>query len=60
MIRRSLKDLPRALSADRAGATSIEYALIGSLIALVIIAGMATLSPELSGAFERTANLFPS
>ena len=41
---------------DESGATSIEYALIASLIFLVILASVTALGGEVSGLFTRTAN----
>jgi pilus assembly protein Flp/PilA len=41
---------------DKAGATAIEYALIASLIAVVIISGVTTLGTNLRGAYNNIAN----
>ncbi|HTK35982.1 MAG TPA: Flp family type IVb pilin [Caulobacteraceae bacterium] len=41
---------------DEAGATAIEYALIASLIALVIIGGVTTLGSNLRGTYNNIAN----
>ena len=38
---------------DEEGAAAIEYGLIAALIAVVIIAGAATLGTSLSGLFSR-------
>ena len=37
---------------DESGATAIEYGLIASLIALVIIGGVTAVGTNLSGAFN--------
>ena len=42
-----------ALLNDEAGATSIEYALIGALIAVAIVAAAATLGFDLNKLFEK-------
>jgi pilus assembly protein Flp/PilA len=41
------------------GVTAIEYALISSLIALVIVTGVTTVGTQLSAAFTRIAGAFP-
>lgn len=45
-----MKTLKHFLS-DESGATAIEYGLIASLIAVVIIAGVTTLGTTLNGIF---------
>jgi pilus assembly protein Flp/PilA len=40
---------------DEAGVTAIEYALLGSLIAMAIITGATTLGLELEGLYEDVA-----
>ena len=44
----------------RHGATAIEYALIASLIALVIIGAVTMLGGNLSNSFDSTANAIKS
>jgi pilus assembly protein Flp/PilA len=41
------------------GVTSIEYALLGSGIALVIVTGVSTVGTDLSASFTRIASAFP-
>lgn len=41
---------------DESGATSIEYALIGSLIAVVIVAALTTIGTKLSATFSTISN----
>jgi pilus assembly protein Flp/PilA len=41
------------------GVTAIEYALIASLIALVIVTSVGALGTQLSTSFTRIANSFP-
>ncbi|WP_299970808.1 Flp family type IVb pilin [uncultured Roseobacter sp.] len=41
----------RELVADRKGATAIEYGLIAAGIALVVVAAIALLSPQLTATF---------
>lgn len=44
--------------ANESGATAVEYALIASLIALVIIGSVAAIAPKLNNTFnEVSANL---
>ncbi len=43
---------------DETGATAIEYALIGSLIFLVIIGGLAAVGTTLTGIFNDVAAAF--
>ncbi|RQS69533.1 Flp family type IVb pilin [Burkholderia sp. Bp8963] len=40
---------------DESGVTSIEYALMGSLVSIVIFAGAGTLGGSLSELYERVA-----
>ena len=44
--------------ADESGATAIEYALMSSLIALVIITAVANLGTQLSGEFSEVSAVF--
>jgi pilus assembly protein Flp/PilA len=51
-------DLVKKFLVDEDGATAIEYALLASLIALVIIGSLNALAPKLSATFnEVSANL---
>jgi pilus assembly protein Flp/PilA len=45
------KILTRRFAQDRSGATSIEYGLIGALMAVVIIAVLTAFGPSLKQAF---------
>lgn len=45
----------RAFARDARGATAIEYALIASLIAVVIIGAVTGLGSTVAGLFEDTA-----
>ena len=45
----------QAFARDRQGATAIEYALIASLIAVVIIGAVTGLGGTVSGMFDETA-----
>lgn len=49
----------RRLRREDSGATSIEYALIASLIALVIVAGLTSVGTSLSSAFAKVSGGFP-
>ncbi len=42
--------------ADESGATAIEYGLIASLIAVVVITAVTTVGSNLSGTFNNVAN----
>ena len=43
-----------ALAADEDGATSIEYALLAAMIAMVLIAVVTSIGGTLGGVFTRT------
>lgn len=43
----------------KAGATSIEYSLVASLIAVVIVGAIALLSGNVSLLYQSVANSFP-
>jgi len=47
---------PNGLLADTSGATALEYGLIVGLIALVIIAGLTLIGPEISNTFNEAGN----
>ncbi len=55
MIRRLLKTLIQ----DRAGATSIEYAIIGGFLGVAIVACMGAIAPKLGQLFAQVSALFP-
>jgi pilus assembly protein Flp/PilA len=46
----------RLLNADRRAVTAIEYALIASLIAVVIIGAVTTLGTGVAGTFNSVAS----
>jgi Flp pilus assembly pilin Flp len=46
---------PRTILRDRAGSTSIEYALIASLIAVAIVVSLEVLSGTVSGLYTMIA-----
>jgi len=46
----------KRLAADESGATAIEYALLASLIALVIIAALTVLGTELQNHFNEVSS----
>ncbi len=52
------KDGTRERTLDRRGATAIEYALIASLIFIVIILGVTAVGTNLNSVFADTANGF--
>lgn len=54
-----MKRLIRRFARCSAGATSIEYALIAVLIAVVIIGSVTSVGAELSNIFSNVANGFP-
>jgi pilus assembly protein Flp/PilA len=55
----AMTKLVRRFMLCRRGVTAIEYALLGSGIALAIIAGVSTVGTSLSTAFTNIANAFP-
>jgi len=46
----------RKLTADKRGATAIEYGLIAALIAVAAIGAMSTLGTKLSNTFSNVSN----
>jgi len=50
--------IAKRLLANRSGATAIEYALIASLIAMVIVGAVGALGTQLSATFNSVAGLF--
>lgn len=48
----------RSLAADERGATAIEYALIASLISIVIASALSTMSTYLNGVFNSVSAAF--
>lgn len=51
--------LVRRFMLCRQGVTAIEYALLGSGIALAIITGVSAVGTSLSATFTNIANAFP-
>jgi pilus assembly protein Flp/PilA len=49
----------RRFVSDERGATAIEYAIIASLIFMVIIAAIVPIGTELSGVFTEASDGFP-
>lgn len=49
----------RSVARCRFGATAIEYALIGALICIVIVAALAGLGSAVSGLFDTVVATFP-
>jgi pilus assembly protein Flp/PilA len=45
----------RSFLRDQSGATAIEYGLIASLIALVIIASVTTVGTKMTGTFNKVS-----
>lgn len=46
----------RAFAADDSGQTSLEYIVIGAVVAVVLVAGLVLLGPKISGLFSHTGN----
>ncbi|MSP60037.1 MAG: Flp family type IVb pilin [Myxococcales bacterium] len=51
-------NLRRLLEGDE-GVTSIEYVLIASLVAVAIVAAVATLGGKVAGSFNKVEKSFP-
>lgn len=49
-------NLFKKFAADESGATAIEYGLIAALVAVVIIGGLALISPALEDTFCQIGN----
>ena len=43
---------------DETGATSIEYALIGSLVSIVIVAALTEMGPDLLAMYQSVVDAF--
>jgi pilus assembly protein Flp/PilA len=43
---------------DESGATSVEYAVIAGILAVVIVAGLTLVGSGLTGAFDSVAGAF--
>jgi pilus assembly protein Flp/PilA len=55
MLEIAMRRALRALGGNEAGVTAIEYALLASLIAILIIAGVTLIGSELSTTFQTIA-----
>jgi pilus assembly protein Flp/PilA len=55
----AMTKLLRRFMLCREGVTSIEYALIASLITLVIVTSVDTLGIQLTSSFSHVASAFP-
>jgi pilus assembly protein Flp/PilA len=53
---RQMRTLFKNFASDNSGATSIEYGLIASLVALVIIAGVTNVGTKLTGTFNKVSS----
>lgn len=51
-----IMNLFKKFAADESGATAIEYGLIAALVAVVIIGGLALISPALEATFCQIGN----
>ncbi len=54
-----MSKLARDFLRSRDGATAIEYAIMGSGIALVIVAAVGRVGTNLSASYANIANAFP-
>lgn len=52
----SLHGAAKTFAKDESGATAIEYGLIASMVALAIVAPVATLGDELTATYELIAD----
>jgi pilus assembly protein Flp/PilA len=44
---------------DQSGATAIEYGLIASLVAMVLVAGLTAIGGSLQATFTQVSGFFP-
>ena len=51
-----MRTLFKSFTSCNSGATSIEYGLIASLVALVIIAGVTNVGTKLTGTFNKVSS----
>ena len=54
-----MRNLLNRFAKDESGATAIEYGLIAALVAVVIIAGLTVLGPQLRDTFTGIGNVLP-
>lgn len=54
-----MKPLMQRLRTDTSGTTAVEYALIGALIAVILVSTMGPVLEGLTTAFESVANAMP-
>jgi len=52
LLAQAASTLPRSLWADRRGVTSVEYALLASVLAVVFLMGETTVSTALKNSFS--------
>ena len=46
--------------ADDGGVTSIEYALIASLVAMAIVGAVTTIGTQVQGLYQKVADAYPT
>lgn len=49
----------KELAASSCGATAIEYALIASLISIVVVGGVTSVGSQVKGLFNQVVDAFP-
>ncbi len=54
-----MKEMLRKFLDDTSGATSVEYALIGSLISILVVTACAAIGMSVDGMFQQVAAGFP-
>lgn len=54
-----MKSFLKRFLADQAGATAVEYALIGGLITIILVGVMGPVKVALTNAFQTVANAMP-
>lgn len=54
-----MKSRIQRLRTDTSGTTAVEYALIGALIAVILVSAIGPVTVALTTAFESVANAMP-
>lgn len=54
-----MKRLLQRLRTETSGTTAVEYALIGALIAVIMVTAIGPVTEGLTSAFESVATAFP-
>ena len=57
---RNLFEIPRSLRSDESGVTMLEYAIMGSIIAAMLVAAVPQITTAVTANFQFMANQIPA